>query len=114
MQYDILKSSTNFLGQHALVMIYYGYIHSHLKYGILLWGSMLSQSQINQLQKLQDEAIQLLDQYKNLQTIYSDQKVPNLLKLIRLEQQKLGYRLIKKLLPIDLAKLLNTDHKGAN
>ena len=74
----LLKRSRNFLRKNALVPIYYGHFHSHLKYGILLWGSMLSQSQINRVQKLQDNAIQLLDQFKELQSIYLDQKISNL------------------------------------
>ena len=108
----LLKRSKNFLTKSTLVPIYYGHIHSHLKYGILLWGSMLNRSQINQLQKLQDIAIQVIDQYNQIQTIHLDHKIPNLLKLIRLEQQKLGYHLINNLLPINLEKLLITDHKG--
>ena len=66
----LLKRSKNFLTKSTLVPIYYGHIHSHLKYGILLWGSMLSRSQINQLQKLQDIAIQVINQYNQIQTIY--------------------------------------------
>ena len=96
----------------TLVPIYYGHVHSHLKYGILLWGSILSRSQINLLQKLQDVAIQVINQYNQIKTNYLEHKIPYLLKLIRLEQQKLGYRLINNLLPINLEKLLITDHKG--
>ena len=110
----LLKRSKNFLTTTSLVPIYYGHVHSHLKYGILLWGSMLTKSQLNRLQKLQDSAIQLIDQHKELKNIYSNQKVPNLVKLIRLEQQKLGYHLINKLLLANLEKLLLTDHKGTH
>ena len=110
----LLKRSRNLLTKNALVLIYYRHIHNHLKYGILLWGSMLSQSQINRLQKLQDSAIHLLDHFRDLQSIYLDHKVPNLQKLIRIEQQKFAYQLIKKVLPINLSNLVKTDHKGTN
>ena len=110
----LLKRSKTLLKQHALTPIYYGHIHSHLKYGIVIWQSMLSQSQMNQLQKLQDKAIQILDRHKNLEQIYSGLKIPNLCKMIALEHQKIWYHLINKLLPTNLAKLLNTNHKGMN
>ena len=110
----LLKRSKNFLRKNALIPIYYGHIHSHLKYGILLWGSMINQSQLKRLQKFQDKAIYLLDHLKDTKSIYLDYKIPNLEKLIRIEQQKFAYRLIKDLLPVNLAKLVRTDHKGSN
>ena len=110
----LLKRSRNFLRKNALLPIYYGHIHSHLKYGILLWGSMINQSQLKWLQKLQDNAIHLLDHFKDVESIYLDYKIPSLGKLIRIEQQKFAYRLIKDLLPVNLSNLVKTDHKGIN
>ena len=109
----LLKRGKNFLSKNALIPIYYGHIHSHLKYGILLWGSMINQSQLNRLQKLQDKAMHLLDQLKDTNSIYIDYKIPNLEKLIRIEQLKFAYQMIKDLLPVNLAKLVRTDHKGS-
>lgn len=110
----LLKRSKNFLNQKALKLVYYGHFHSHLKYGILLWGSMLSQNQTNRLQKLQDQAIQLLHRLKPVHTIYNDLKIPKLHQMIKIEQLKFAYRLINNLLPINLMKLVKTDHKGSN
>ena len=87
----LLKRGKNFLRKNALLPIYYGRIYSHLKYGILLWGSMINQSQLKRLQKLQDKAMHLLDQFKDTNSIYLDYKIPNLEKLIRIEQQKFTY-----------------------
>ena len=47
----LLKKSKRLLKIFTLVSIYYAHIHSHLKYGILLWGGMLTQDQITRLQK---------------------------------------------------------------
>ena len=69
---------------------------------------------IKKVTKLQDKAIYLLDHLKDTKPIYLDYKIPNLEKLIRIEQQKFAYRLIKDLLPVNLAKLVRTDHKGSN
>ena len=74
----LLKTGKNFLRKNALLPIYYGFIHSHLKYGILLWGSMINQSQLKRLQKLQDKAMHLLDQFKDTNLIYLDYRIPNL------------------------------------
>ena len=110
----LLKRSRNFLKKKALTLIYNGHFHSHLKYGILLWGSMLNQNQTKRLQKLQDQAIQLLHQSKTVQSIYRDNKIPDLQKMIKIEQLKFAYRLINIILPVNLSKLVKTDHKGSN
>ena len=55
----------------------------------------------------------LLDQLKDTNSIYIDYKIPNLEKLIRIEQLKFAYQMIKDLLPVNLAKLVRTDHKGS-
>ena len=55
----------------------------------------------------------LLDQFKDCNSIYLDYKIPNLEKLIRIEQQKFAYRMINDLLPANLANLARTDHKGS-
>ena len=72
---------------------------------------MLNQSQIAQLQKLHNF---IIIPHHQVNEIYSKLKIPNLNKLISLEQQKLGYRLVNKLLPENLENLLKTDHKGTH
>ena len=110
----ILKRTKNILTKSALLPIYYRHIHSNLKYGILLWGSMLMYSQFKRLQKIQDDAVHMIDQHSQLQTVYLEQKIPDLSKLLRLEQQKMGYHLVTKQLPTNLQKLIATDHKGSD
>ena len=110
----LLKRSRNFLNKNTLKLIYYGHFHSHLKYGILIWGSMLNQNQTKRLQKLQNQAIQLLHQSKTVQSIYRDNKLPDLQKMIKIKQLRFAYRLINNILPANLSKLVKTDHKGSN
>ena len=110
----LLKRSKNLLKRNALKLIYYGHFHSHLKYGILLWGSMLSQNQTNQLQKLQDQAVQNLNSLKSAQSIYKEHKIPNLQQMIKIEQLKFAYRLVNNLLLVNLSKMVKTDHKGSD
>ena len=56
----LLKRLKNILTTHALKLIYYTQINSHLQYGILNWGNMLSNTQIGKLQKLQNKCIKIL------------------------------------------------------
>ena len=38
----LLRQSKNMLNTHCLKMLYYAQIFSHIKYGIAIWGSMIS------------------------------------------------------------------------
>ena len=40
--------------------MYFGHIHSHLNYGLTVWGIMLSASQLSDLWKAQDECINIV------------------------------------------------------
>ena len=41
------------LSKQLLTSLYYAHIHSHLQYGIVIWGSMLNSDQITRLNKAQ-------------------------------------------------------------
>ena len=45
--------------------IYYGHIHSHINYGLIIWGSMAKKRQISKLRTIQNASVHLLT--KNLQ-----------------------------------------------
>ena len=51
----LLNWLKNILTTHALKVIYYAQINSHLQYGILNWGNMITNTQIDKLQKLQKQ-----------------------------------------------------------
>ena len=53
----LLKRGKRILGQHALKILYYAQIHSIIQYGIVIWGNMISKSQIKKLQKLQNASV---------------------------------------------------------
>ena len=95
-----------------MLPLYYGHVHSHLKYGILIWGSMINSSQFARLQKMQDLAVKLINSTRDVKIIYSNHKIAKLKRILTLEQQKFAYRLINNLLPANLSILTKTDHKG--
>ena len=109
---SLLRKSKNILKTNAMLPIYYGHIHSHLKYGILLWGSMINQNQFRRIQTLQNKAVKLIHSSMHLDRIYRMYKIPNLKQLITMEQHKFAYRLVNDLLPENLLKAARTDPKG--
>ena len=97
----LLQLSRNFLSPHALQNLYYAQFHSHLSYGIITWGNMISKGLLTTLQKLQNTCFSYL-KLKHC-------KIPDVTELIKLVNCKLGYRLTNKLLPIKIAEAFATD-----
>ena len=48
---NLLNIGKKFLTTHALRVLYFAQIHSVLTYGIVMWGSLLSQANLNKLQR---------------------------------------------------------------
>ena len=55
----ILFKLNKILTSNALLMLYYALVHSHLSYGILIWGSIYK-SHFNTLQLLQNKAMRVI------------------------------------------------------
>ena len=53
----LLWSSKNILNTDSLRKVYYAHVHSHLIYGMKVWGSMISPPQINSLYKQQKQGL---------------------------------------------------------
>ena len=63
-----LSLGQNLLDSHTLKNIYYAHIHSHITYGLTVWGSMASKAQLSDLKKVQNQCIWII----NKRTITSD------------------------------------------
>ena len=105
----LLKRSKRLLSVHARRCLYYAQIHSILTYGILLWGNMISLTQINKLQKLQNVGVQLIDPMKSLPEIYADQRILTIENVVKLENSKIWYRYYHGLVPTRLHQLMTED-----
>ena len=53
------------LDKNCLRCVYFAHIHSHLNYGILTWGSVLSMTQLKELRKIQQQCVQLISKSKD-------------------------------------------------
>ena len=105
-------TSKNMLNNNTKKLIYYGHIHSHICYCLVIWGGMCKKIDLNRLQNAQDKCIKLLNPKQTKEEIYNNNKILTISQLITLEEIKLGYKITNKLLPPNLQRLLNTDQYG--
>ena len=112
----LLNCGRNFMNTHCMKLLYYAHFFSHLSYGISIWGSMLNSAQLQKLQSIQNKAVKLiLKKGKTNSLSNSNYKREQLLKingLIKLENCKMGYKLINKQLPIKLTEALLTNQSN--
>ena len=108
----MLVTGKNMLNTNAKKLIYYGHIHSHLCYCLIVWGGMCKKMDLNRLQKAQNSCIKLLDPKQTVDMNYINNNILTLPQLIKLEEIKLGYKITNKLLPTNLQSLLDTDQNG--
>ena len=66
----ILSKLRFLFNSSTLLLLYYSFFHSHLIFGIHLWGST-SQSHLSKLQKLQNKAIRIITNTKRKSPITS-------------------------------------------
>ena len=99
----LIRITKNLFSQNTLKLIYYAHIHSHINYGLGVWGGLASKDIVNRIQRIQMKCLKEIT--KNPATL----KILNIDKLIRLEHAKLGYRIEHKQLPEKIMKIITTD-----
>ena len=110
----MLQRSRTHLTTRAKKLLYYGQVHSHLCYGIGVWGPMISKGQLNDLRNIQMKCLKLVNPSIPTNRVLSQLKVLNIEKLIDLEQCKLGYKLCHQMLPVVLTKLIKQDQNNTD
>ena len=99
---NMLQTTKNFLNPTTRKLIYYGHIHSHLMYCLLIWGSLSKKCDISRIIKAQNKCVKLIDPALDLPMIYKKHKILKFTEMIQLEEIKFGYKQINKLLPTKL------------
>ena len=102
---NMLRKARNLLTTDSLLALYYAHFHSHLSYGIVIWGGTYGKCMLNKIQKLQNKCIKIIKPSQK-------QKPISINNLIHLELCKLGYKAINNLLPKNLNKCIVTNELG--
>ena len=110
----MLRRSKNLLTSKAKRLLYFGQIHSHLCYCLVIWGSKLSKQLVQKLSNAQRTAVALIDPSKSTEELFSKHQILKFNDLIHLELCKLSYKLCHNLLPKRLADNMVRDHKQSS
>ena len=56
----MLSLGKHLLNQHCLKNIYHSHLHTHISYGLSVWGSMITQQRINELFNIQKQCVRII------------------------------------------------------
>ena len=87
-------------------LIYHAHIQSHINYGLVVWGGMISNEILNRLQRIQSKCLNYI---KNGTCEPHELKLLSVKQLVQLEHAKLGYRLQNRILPKKIIQIVATD-----
>ena len=105
----LLRVPKNLFDEKTFKLIYHAHIQSHKNNGLTLWGTMTSKDNLNRLQMLQNKCVELIGKNKKIEAIYKSYKIFKIKELIKLQEIKVGYRLVKKQLPNKISQQLHSD-----
>ena len=98
----------NYLMKHALKLIYHAHVQSHVQYGLLILGNQCNAKVKQSIQNQMDRSIAIVNKGKNSSAKRRTDFL-NLLNLIKLENYKLGYKVVNKMLPDKLSADISLD-----
>ena len=104
--HHLLCLAKNLLSVDCLRTIYFGHIYTHFKYNLVVWGSMISKSQLSEIFQLQKNCIQLLEKRKNKSDLFVTLKVIKFPNMMRNELCKFGAKVLRKLIPEPLQQIM--------
>ena len=110
---NLIRLGKNMLSTGAKRNVYYAHIHSHLGYGLVTWGNMITNTQTNKIQKVQDTCMHLLKPKELPHNTREQLKILNFKNMEKLENCKFGYKLQHKTLPPRIVKAGQTDSRGS-
>ena len=88
--------------------IYYAHIHSHITYALTAWESMVSKTELNDLRKIQNQCIRIINKKSATSDItgqYEKLKILKLDHLINLQLCKLGHMISHDQLSIPIHRM---------
>ena len=109
---NLLQIGNKFLNKDSKKLVYYAHIHSHITYGLVVWGNMIDQTQRAKLQKSMDKCFKLITFQSPTLVNYKNEKMLRFKDLTFLENAKLAYKFEHNLLPQRLHDMLLSDSKN--
>ena len=106
----IISKVGHYLPEIALLKIYYAQIHSHLLYGLIIWGSTFP-TYLKKLITLQNKAVKFICAAKfcdSSSSYYKRYKILKLKDLYKLEVGKFIHAIFKKMLPKNFSNFILT------
>ena len=82
MNKKLLTNAKNLMNVEALKSVYHSHINSHLSYGLVVWGSMISDQSRDELHKIQEQCMHVVAKVSlkaDISTLYKDLKTLPLL-----------------------------------
>ena len=107
----LLRTPKHLFNEKTLKLIYHAHIKSHIDYGLILWGSMTTQNNLLRVQSLQNKCVEIISRNKSTELNYEKLKILKIKELIKMQEIKVGYRLINKMLPSKISQQLQSDSK---
>ena len=110
----LLGNSKNLLTKEAKKLVYFAHIQSHINYGLIIWGNMISSNQLSRLQKLQNKCVMLINNQKHDISNKSFQmlRILKIKDLLHLENCKFAFKFINGLLPSPIESTVKKDQTG--
>ena len=111
----LLTNAKNLLNANALRNIYQGHIYSHLTYGLVIWGSTISNQSKEDLYKLKKQCICIVSKQNpktDINSPYRELKLLPFEQMIKLELIKFGYKIEKRIIPKALQNTFNIKGGG--
>ena len=104
----LLRMGQNCLTQHALKLIFYSHIQSHVEYRLLVWGNESSSKSKKAIQNQIDKCTTLVKKGKQINSkIHCD--FLNLEQQIKLENFKRGFKIKNNELPRRISQMISHD-----
>ena len=70
---------------------------------------MTTKDNINTIQAIQNKCVDIISKIKNTESGFREMKIYKIMELIKLQEIKIGYRLVNKLLPNKISQQLQSD-----
>ena len=111
-----IRTAKNFLSQNALKSLYYALIHSHLIYGIQIWGGAANKY-VNEIVLIQKKAIRIICNAKynsHTEPLFKNKKILPFHDLFSFFKLLLMYDYVNHALPISFNNVWPTNEERRN